>query len=77
MNWTKVKPETMPQNNLCIYYLCTAEKIDGKRITACLPAFYDSEYGFHYVIGTERVSVARGKIAKVTHWMPWPEPADG
>lgn len=77
MDWIKVTPETMPKNGQ--HVIATIFRIDGKKDVEPFVRHYNGqweiiEYDSIYwqpirLDGTDR-------YLEVTHWMPYPDPAE-
>lgn len=83
MDWIKVTPETMPKDGEQI--LVTARSVKSpKNVEVWANCFYDSEvgqFGFYDEIeemgrGISRYINYLDGDMRVTHWMPYPEPAE-
>lgn len=72
MDWIKVTPETMPLDMEVVFI--TVEEIDGKRYVMS-DCRYNPDYGWEwaYEAGADYWEDVSGRV---THWMPYPAPAE-
>ena len=75
MGWIKVTPETMPPEGMDV--LTTLEHPDGTRITSLTAARYvHGKWEILLNTDTLRFLWVAADDLPVTHWMPYPEPAE-
>lgn len=68
MDWIKVTPETMPEEEQ--YVLVTAIWKGEKYVT------YAQYTNGHFLSDIIDIFAANEEIDNVTHWMPYPKPAE-
>lgn len=75
MDWIKVKPETMPPD---VEPVMVTVRVDGGEKQTWADVRYNQEYQGWELLSdvVEDCWEKLGNDCEVTHWMPYPEPAE-
>lgn len=73
MNWIKVAPETMPTENEPL--LTTIRFYGIENPVVCADVRWNAENGWEWLASTHDCTW-EPIDGEVTHWMPYPEPAE-